>query len=183
LHARPDEPGPEQPDCRAWLQRPAGRGVLKSRRHATMKITEVLFAEHMVFHSMFDEIETRVAGLRALGEVKAMAALMESMLKAHSDTEDELFLGPLEHCFEQIGQRDSFLEEHQEVSENLRLVQRATRIKQAKDLLLAAVAHSRRHFDREERIVFPLAERVLKSATLNELGQNWMNQRNRVANV
>jgi len=142
-----------------------------------MKITEALFAEHLVFHSMFDLIETRVPGLQTLGEVKALAELMGAMLRAHSDSEDELFLGPLEHCFEQIGQRDSFLEEHQEVSEGLRLVQKATRAKQAQRLLLSAVAHSRRHFEREERIVFPLAERVLKSATLSELGQNWVSQR------
>jgi hemerythrin-like domain-containing protein len=144
-----------------------------------MKITEALFAEHLVFHSMFDQIEAKVVGLKTLAEVKGMAALMEAMLKAHSEVEDELFLGPLEHCFEQIGQRDSFLEEHREMNDGLQLVQTATRIKQAQQLLLRAVAHSRKHFDREERIVFPLAERVLKSATLTELGQSWLDQRNR----
>jgi hemerythrin-like domain-containing protein len=146
-----------------------------------MKITELLFAEHLVFHSMFDQIEAKVPMLKTVAEVKAMSALMGAMLKAHSETEDELFLGPLEHCFEQLGQRDSFLEEHQEMNDGLRLVQSATRIKQAQQLLLAAVAHSRRHFEREERIVFPLAERVLKSATLTELGENWMDQRARVS--
>ena len=146
-----------------------------------MKITEALFAEHLVFHSMFDQIEARAPELGTLAEVKALAALMEAMLKAHSDTEDELFLGPLEHCFEQLGQRDSFLEEHQEMNDSLKLVQNAARIKEAQRLLLAAVAHSRRHFEREERIVFPLAERVLKSATLSELGQNWMDQRTRTS--
>jgi hemerythrin-like domain-containing protein len=146
-----------------------------------MKITELLFAEHLVFHSMFDQIEAKVPKLKTVAEVKAMSALMGAMLKAHSETEDELFLGPLEHCFEQLGQRDSFLEEHQEMNDGLQLVQSATRIKQAQQLLLAAVAHSRRHFEREERIVFPLAERVLKSATLTELGENWMDQRARVS--
>lgn len=142
-----------------------------------MRITEALLAEHLVFHSMFDQIEAQAPLLKSLGEVKAMAALIESMLKAHSDTEDELFLGPLEHCFEQIGQRDSFLEEHEEMNQSLRSVQDATRIRNAQRLLLQAVAHSRRHFDREERIVFPMAEQVLKEATLIELGQAWMDQR------
>lgn len=145
-----------------------------------MKITEALLAEHMVFHSMFDQIESRAPALRTLAEIKALAAVMEAMLRAHSDTEDELFLGPLEHCFEQIGQRDSFLEEHQEVSAGLHSIQKATRLAQARKLLLAAVTHSRSHFDREERIVFPLAERVLKSATLSELGKTWLDQRTRV---
>jgi hemerythrin-like domain-containing protein len=129
---------------------------------------------------MFDHIETVAPKLKSLAELKSIAALLESMLKAHSDTEDELFLGPLEHCFEQIGQRDSLLEEHQEMDGNLRLVNKATRVKEARRLLLTAVAHSRRHFDREERIVFPLAEHVLNNKTLTELGKVWMDQRTQV---
>ncbi len=145
-----------------------------------MKITEALFAEHLVFHNMFDHIEAVAPRLKTVGEVKLLAGLMESMLKAHSDTEDQLFIGPLEHCFEQIGQRDSFLEEHQEMDGQLRRVQQASRLKQARELLLGAVKHSRRHFDREERIVFPMAERALKAKTLAELGQTWQDQRNKV---
>jgi hemerythrin-like domain-containing protein len=145
-----------------------------------MKITEALLAEHLVFHNLFDHIEATAAQRKTVGEVKAVAALLESMLKAHSDTEDALFLGPLEHCFEEIGQRDAFLEEHQEIDEHLRLVQQATRVKQAQELLLAAVVHSRKHFDKEERIVFPMAERVLKHETLTELGRAWREQRTRV---
>ena len=146
-----------------------------------MKITEALLAEHLVFHNMFDHIEATVPKLKTLAEVKALAALMESGLKAHSDTEDELFIGPLEHCFEQIGQRDAFLEEHQEIDDSLRTLRQAKQLKQARQLLLAAVAYSRRHFDKEERIVFPMAERVLNGKTLQALGQSWMEQRVRVA--
>jgi hemerythrin-like domain-containing protein len=146
-----------------------------------MKITEALLTEHLVFHSLFDHIEETVADLKTVSEIKALATLLERLLKAHSEVEDELFLGPLEHCFEQIGQRDCFLEEHEEMDVSLRLVQGATRLKQAQGLMLSAVAHSRRHFDREERIVFPMAERVLKAKTLTELGRTWLEQRTRVA--
>jgi hemerythrin-like domain-containing protein len=145
-----------------------------------MKITEALFAEHLVFHHLFDHLESTAPKLETLAEVKALAALVEKMLRAHADTEDALFLGPLEHCFEQIGQRDAFVAEHQEMDEDLALVQKATRLREARRLLLSAVAHSRSHFEREERIVFPLAERVLKSKTLAELGKTWMEQRTRV---
>ena len=102
-------------------------------------------------------------------------------MKAHSDTEDALFLGPLEHCFEQIGQRDAFVAEHHEMDGQLRLIKKAMRLSQARRLLLEAVAHSRRHFEREERIVFPMAERVLKNKTLTQLGQAWQDQRSRVS--
>lgn len=146
-----------------------------------MKITEALFAEHLVFHNMFDHFEVTVPQLKTVSEIKALAGLMESMLRAHGDTEDKLFIGPLEHCFEQIGQRESFHREHVEIDENLKLVQQARTVRQAQELLLAAVSYSRRHFDREERVVFPMAERVLKLTTLRELGQSWMAQRNHVA--
>ena len=145
-----------------------------------MKITEALLAEHLVFHNLFDHIEVTAPRLKTLAEIKSLAALMESMLKAHSDTEDELFIGPLEHCFEQIGQRDAFLLEHQEIDENLKRVQEAKRASQACQLLLAAVTYSRKHFDKEERIVFPMAERFLNSKTLAALGQTWMEQRTRM---
>jgi hemerythrin-like domain-containing protein len=50
-------------------------------------------------------------------------------------------------------------------------------LKKARQLLLAAVSYSRKHFDKEERIVFPMAERVLNAKTLAALGQSWMEQR------
>src|SRR5512135_2209324 len=142
-----------------------------------MKITEALMAEHLVFHNMFDHIEAAAPQLKNLAEVKALAAMMESLLRAHSDTEDDLFIGPLEHCFEQIGQRETFHDEHVEIDENLRSVQSARQLRHAQEMLLAAVSYSRRHFDREERVVFPMAEQVLKNTTLAELGQAWMDQR------
>jgi hemerythrin-like domain-containing protein len=126
---------------------------------------------------MFDHIEAAAPKLKTLAEVKSLAALMESLLKSHSDTEDEMFIGPLEHCFEQLGQRDAFLEEHQEIDISLKNVQLTKDFKKARQLLLSAVAYSRRHFDKEERIVFPLAERVLKNKTLTALGQTWIEQR------
>jgi hemerythrin-like domain-containing protein len=160
---------------------PAKTAALDDSRIAAMKITEALFAEHLVFHSMFDHIEAAAPGLKTLAEVKSLATLMEQLLRAHSDTEDELFIGPLEHCFEQIGQRDAFLEEHKEIDENLRNIQGTRQLKKARQLLLSAVTYSRKHFDKEERIVFPMAERVLNGKTLTALGQKWMEQRTRVA--
>jgi hemerythrin-like domain-containing protein len=150
------------------------------RATVAMKITEALFSEHLVFHNMFDYLEAALPKLKTLAEVKALAALMESLLKAHSDTEDALFLGPLDHCFEQIGQRDGFLEEHREIDESLRKLRLVKDFKKARQLLLGAVIYSRKHFDKEERIVFPLAERVLNQRTLADLGKTWLEQRTRV---
>lgn len=145
-----------------------------------MKITDILRAEHAVFHHLFDHIESATPKLRTLAEVKSLARLAEKIMSPHSQTEDELFIEPLEHCFEQIGQRESFHHEHLVIEKTFDAVARAKSLKTAKTLLLQAIVASRKHFDKEERIVFPLAERILKSKTLTDLGAEWMRRRESV---
>lgn len=143
-----------------------------------MKITEALLAEHLVLHNLLDHIEATTPRLRTLAEIKALTSVAQSMLKAHSRTEDELFIGPLEPAFEQLGQRETFHQEHDLIEQNLARVQTTTQANKARSLLLETVVICRRHIDKEERIVFPLAERLLKNNTLVELGERWKNQRN-----
>jgi hemerythrin-like domain-containing protein len=142
-----------------------------------MKITEALQAEHLVFHNLFDHIEKSGPQLKTLAEIKAVAAMLQVVLEAHSKTEDDLFIGPLEHCFEQIGQRETFHQEHEQIDQVLAQIQSAKQSRKARDLLSGLIVSCRQHFDKEERIVFPMAEEVLKMETLRELGQTWMNQR------
>ena len=142
-----------------------------------MKITEALLAEHVVFHNIFDYIERILPDVKTLAEVKSLAELMESLLLAHGKAEEDLVFAPLDHCLEQIGQRDTFYEEHHEIDTSLLKVKVAKRLDEARLLLSIAVLASRKHFDHEERIAFPLAEKVMKRETLTELGKTWMKQR------
>ena len=142
-----------------------------------MKITEILTAEHAVFHNLFDHLEKVTPRLRTLAEVKTVAALMEAVMREHSQTEDDLLIGPLEPSFEEIGQRETFHHEHDLIEQNVALLQKAKQVKMARQLLLATVVLCRSHFDKEERIVFPMAERVLKTKTLSELGSQWLKRR------
>ena len=142
-----------------------------------MKITDILRAEHTVFHHLFDHIETTVPRIKTLAEVKSLSLLMDKVMSPHSRTEDELFIEPLEHCFEQIGHNETFHHEHEEIEETLAKVRKARTLKDAKRLLLGVIAASRKHFEKEERIVFPMAERILKTKTLTDLGSEWMKRR------
>ena len=134
-------------------------------------------AEHAVFHNLFDHIEAVAPRLKTLGEVKLLATLVDKGMAPHSKTEDDLFIEPLEHCFEQIGQNETFHAEHRQIEETLAKVHKARTLKDASKILLAAIAASRKHFDKEERIVFPMAERVLKAKTLSDLGAEWLRKR------
>lgn len=142
-----------------------------------MKITDVLRAEHAVFHNLFDHIEATAPKLKTLAEVKALAAVIEKVHAPHSKTEDDLFIEPLEPYFDQMGQRETFHAEHEHIEAALERVQAARTVKDAKKILINAITASRKHFDKEERIVFPLAERILKAKTLNDLGEEWLNRR------
>ena len=134
-------------------------------------------AEHAVFHNLFDHIESTVPQFETLGEVKSVAMLVDKVMATHSKTEDDLFIEPLEHCFDQIGQNETFHEEHRQIEEMLASVQKARTLADAKKILLEAMSAAREHFDKEERIVFPMAERVLKAKTLSELGKEWLRKR------
>ena len=158
--------------------------VLLLRRHgglrklaSAMKITDVLRAEHAVFHNLFDHIETVVPRMKTLAEVKALAVVVEKLHGPHSKTEDDLFIEPLEPYFDQMGQKETFHDEHEHIEAALASVHQTKTLKAAKKILLNAIAASRKHFDKEERIVFPLAERILKAKTLSELGETWLRQR------
>ena len=144
---------------------------------AAMKITDVLRAEHAVFHNLFDHIEATVPKLKTLAEVKTLAAVVDKVHAPHSKLEDDLFIEPLEPYFDQMGQRETFHAEHEFIEAVLAKVQKASTLKDAKKILLQAIAASRKHFDKEERIVFPLAERILKAKTLTELGAQWISRR------
>jgi hemerythrin-like domain-containing protein len=163
--------------CQETAGENGGKGLFAGEHCCIMKITQVLMAEHAVFHNLFDHIEAAAPRLKTPGEVKLLASLVDKVMAPHSQTEDDLFIEPLEHCFEQIGQNETFHAEHRQIEETLAKVHKARTLKDAKKILLAAIAASRKHFDKEERIVFPMAERVLKTKTLSDLGAEWLRKR------
>ncbi|MCU0771236.1 MAG: hemerythrin domain-containing protein [Verrucomicrobia bacterium] len=142
-----------------------------------MKITEALIAEHGVFHGLFDYIERTTPSLKTLAEVKAVAGLLDATLVPHSRVEEELFIEPLDHCMDQLGQTKHFHGEHEEIEATLAKIQQCKSAASARNLLLDAVRACRSHFDKEERIVFPMGERLLKAKTLNALGGEWQKRR------
>ncbi len=145
-----------------------------------MKITDILLAEHAVFHNLFDHLEKTAPRVKTLGEIKSLSALLDAITRPHAHTEDELLMGPLEHALAQIGQSETFHDEHEEIDTMLAAVQNAREFKPARLLLLQAIQHLREHFDKEERVIFPLAEGLLKSKTLSDLGDQWLRRREMV---
>src|ERR1019366_7760655 len=97
-----------------------------------MKITDILRAEHTVFHHLFDHIEMTAPKLKTLAEVKSVAVLIDKVMAPHSKTEDDLFIEPLEHCFDQIGHKETFHHEHELIEEMFAGIQKAGSLKAAR---------------------------------------------------
>ncbi len=144
---------------------------------AFMKITEALLAEHVVFHNLFDYVERAVPRAKSLAEVRVLSSLLETMLRTHSQVEDHLLIAPLEAAISQMGQAENFHDEHDEIEEDLARVRSLKQVPEARRCLLKAVVLSRKHFDKEERIVFPMAEKQLSAKSLLTLGRRWEEQR------
>ena len=146
-----------------------------------MTIIQTLAAEHVVFHNIFDHLEHAVPKLKTVAEIRALAGLLESLLKGHSRIEDELLMEPLEPNLIQLGQHENFHAEHEQIDADLATLARVRNVAEARKILLRAVLASRHHFDKEERIIFPLAKRLLTAKTLTALGKRWRDQRHALA--
>jgi hypothetical protein len=139
-------------------------------------ITRALTAEHQMFRALFTDITGVLANLSGLGEVKRLGRLVEGLLRVHGGVEDDLalFSGP-----RRTGQErpdDRCRREHREIASQLTRVHTAKTPADAKRLLCGAMAASRKHFSHEERLFFPLVERVVQPATLATTGAAWFLQ-------
>ncbi len=143
-----------------------------------MKITDALAAEHTIFLGLFDEIERLLPGLSTPAEVKTIAALIERLLTAHAATESNLAFVALDHVLSNRGAIQRLHHDHQEIDDRLKELQTISRSAEARRLLKASIAASREHFRFEEKELFPLLEKHLKSETLRELGQTWRDRQN-----
>jgi hypothetical protein len=139
-------------------------------------ITGALTAEHKMFCALFDQIEQALPQSRRLEQVRGLGRFVEELLRSHAATEEDLVLLALDHGPEHKRRCDRFHKEHQEIDSRITRVQTSKGMVQARGLLMAAMLASRKHFEHEERIIFPLIERLAKREMLTKMGAIWMRQ-------
>jgi hypothetical protein len=142
-----------------------------------MTITDALAAEHTVFLSLFDQVERALPTLTTVSQIKALARIVEGILKSHAEAESGLAYLALDHVLANKGQLEVLHQDHHELDAQLAKVQGAKTCAEARRLLAGAMKASRAHFYHEETTVFPLLEKLLKRETLRELGRTRL-QRN-----
>lgn len=137
-------------------------------------ITEALVMEHAIFGAVFDQFERVFPKQRTAQEVQWMATVAEGLLRGHAATETNLAYSALDHVLAEDGRLSRLHQDHHEIDEHFKRVHQAGDVKQAQRLLRQAFAATREHFRREEDIIFPFLERVLRPETLETLGRAWL---------
>jgi hypothetical protein len=151
--------------------------VVAVQTGSPMKITDAFIAEHAVLYAQLDHLEHAIPAAKTAGEIKAMAGLLEAALRTHAALEDDLLFNGLEPGLDQMGKLEKVQHEHDAICKGLEQV-RVSRTKQeAKRRLLNVVHLTRKEFDLEDRLIFRLADEIMREETLLKLGRAWARQR------
>lgn len=137
-----------------------------------MKITDAFLGEHGVFYTQFDELEASLAQADLAG-LKQQAIILASALETHAHLEDELIFA----ADSDIAVFDMMREEHETIAAGLMQLQQVRELDRARILLREVIETARDHFEKEERVAFPMIEQTLTVAEQQQLGARWAQAR------
>jgi hypothetical protein len=133
-------------------------------------ITDSLTSEHALLCRLFDEIGNLLPDVRTVAEVRLLSRLVEGVLSHHADVEQNLAFAALDHALAEKGELNRLYQDHQEIDSCLRDASSVLEFTEAVRLLKAGLKASREHFLREERMLFPLFEKLFAPSAQVALG-------------
>ena len=143
-----------------------------------MKLTDALLGEHGAFYILFDQIEEIAATESAMAQWRGATTVLEAMVNSHAALEEELLFSALEdHLGKEDGPLALMYAEHKEMERMLAYIQDDPDIDRAILWISEALRAARSHFQKEEQILFPMAQRMLGEETLTRLGKAWAEAR------
>ncbi|MCC7016896.1 MAG: hemerythrin domain-containing protein [Rhodospirillales bacterium] len=142
-----------------------------------MKLTDALRGEHGAFYALFNEIDTLAAIAGSHTQVQSASAVLNALVKSHAAIEDGLLFTALEPHLGKTGPLGVMRAEHEEIERALVKIEDASTLEEAAELVPPALAVARSHFQKEERVLFQMAERLLDEETLTRLGRSWADAR------
>lgn len=142
-----------------------------------MNLVHLLQGEHASIRTAFDHSEKAVPSW-SLSQLREGAALLESLLAAHSAAEDQLLFDALPPKHEGVRSTlEAMRDEHDRIAAAFREIHAQKSVVESRRLLLRLVAHVREHFAIEERVLFNLADETLGDAQLDVLGREFARRR------
>ena len=144
-----------------------------------MRIIQALLGEHGAMYPLLEQIE-ETASSAGLEELKVRASCLRSTLTSHAEIEDELLRPAIQQYLPQpVAASDGTIvaTDHEVIGAGLSRVLASAEAGEARQLLLDTVAKTRKHFLKEETIIFGIAARELSQQFQEELGAQWARRR------
>ncbi len=139
-----------------------------------MRITDALLGEHAVLYALFDLAESRLdAGIDAV-ELKHLGQALAAALGSHARVEEDIFFPALEARIGPHGPLAVMRAEHEEIDATVEAIARGDGDAQR---LRSLIALARNHFNKEEHVLFPMAQQAIEAGTLEELAGRWATAR------
>ena len=142
-----------------------------------MKLTHALLGEHGAFYVMFERLEEIAETATDPGTMKDALSPIAAALVAHSVSENDLLFPALEAARGAGGPIEVMRGEHIEVEKLIADVTACASMPELRGALAALLQVTRTHFAKEEEVLFPMAERSVPSATLDQLAKDWAERR------
>ncbi len=144
-----------------------------------MKLTDALLGEHSAFYMLFDQVEEIVTIEGAMAQIRGAMTVLAAMVDSHATLEEELLFTALEpHPGMHEGPLAQMRAEHEEMERLLGQIEEAEDMTQAAAGVAEALSAARSHFQKEEQVLFPMAQRLLGDEVLTRLGNDWAEARN-----
>ena len=126
----------------------------------------------------FDQVEKIAPNEEAMAQIRNAMTVLSAMVDAHATLEEELLFAALEpHLGKYEGPLAQMRAEHDELERLLGQIEKAEDVNQATAWVEETLRTARSHFHKEERVLFPMAERLLGEEALTRLGKAWADAR------
>jgi len=142
-----------------------------------MKVTDALLGEHGAFNALLNGIEKLAATAGDIAQIESASAVLAAELSAHATFEEDLLFPMLEPRLESSEIIDQMRIEHKIIQDGLERIEDARDIGEALEAVAQTMNAARNHFQKEETVLYPLAQKVLDDETLDQLGESWAKAR------
>ncbi len=146
-----------------------------NHKDTLMKLTDALLGEHAVFYGLFEHVRETAANSDDATEIRGAVAALDKLLLSHANIEEELLFSRLDPHLGQMGPLTVMRDEHRRVEELLGAAMRETDALKSVIGQLLDTAYD--HFQKEEGVLFAMAQQFLDAETLNAAGDEWAARR------
>ena len=138
-----------------------------------MKLTDAFLGEHGAFYMLLDRIEETAAIAGDIAQIDTAVAILTVEVGSHADLEEELLFPALEPHLATNQLLVEIRAEHEAIRRGLERIEDARSVGEAVEAVEQVVSMVRSHLQKEEKILYALAQRELDDETLIRLGEAW----------